>query len=113
STSGSITGHGSQPLANLNQAGQQSYALTAGESFRYRNQGEDSFSLSEVGSYGGGSYTLSGITYSESGSDSFGLAETVTQSISGTAALAGDLSFSGGNHALGASSRDTFQFGSL
>jgi hypothetical protein len=109
-----VQGNGTQPLADLSQTGQQSYADTASDSFALTNHGSNNFALTELGTSSGSAYALSSVTYNETGGvDSIGLTETVVESVSGTATTSGNQSFAGSNHTLGASASDSFQFTSL
>ena len=136
-----LSGSGSQALMDsLEESGQQSYSDAVTESFNYSNSGSDIFSLSEEGSYSGGSFALSSVAYNEQssaasstggmggggglglggggtpasqGGDSFQFTDTLVRTRSGSGAESGSQSFAGTNPSLADSSSDSFQFGEL
>jgi hypothetical protein len=115
-SNGSVTvkGNGTTQLADLSETGQQSYASTTSESFTATNQGNDTYSLSELGTYGNNSYSFSNVTYNETASsNTVSLTETVVQSQSGTATTSGSQSFSANQHSLGNNSNNSFQLTGL
>ncbi len=114
--SGTATVQGSDrvPLGNnLLQTGQYSYTVTGVQSFSSSLQGNDTFLLTELGQYAGNSYSLSSVTYSESGTQSSVFNATFTDSETGNGSTTGAQSFSGGNHTLGGSASESFQFTGL
>jgi hypothetical protein len=63
-----VTGTVVQPLTDdLLESGQQSWSETAVEQFNSTNQGQDSFALSELGTFAGNSYALGSVSYQEAG----------------------------------------------
>jgi hypothetical protein len=109
-----ITGSGSQPLYDhLTQSGQQSYTDTVSESFTASNHGQDTFSLSEQGSYDGSNFALSSVAFSESGQNSLAFTDTLTEARGGTETANGSQAFSGNLHTFGAASSESFQFSDL
>ena len=103
-----IGGSGGQPIADMLQAGQQTYSLTDAESFTYGNAGSDSFSLTEQGSPSGSSFSFGTVQYNESGSYSTSFDEqgTLTASGTGVGSVTENLngSGSGGNGGSGSGS---------
>jgi hypothetical protein len=106
-----VAGSVRQPLSDvLDQTGQNSYTETAVEQYSDTEEGSDSFALSLLGNAGANlSYDLGTVTYQEQGTNTHLFNATVTDAQSGTGSGSGAQSFSGNNHALGASAAQSYQ----
>jgi hypothetical protein len=105
--SATLAGNGCQALADFSQTGQQTYQSNTTDAFGYTNQGNNTFALSEVGSYANSNYAFTSVAYNETGSNSFALSRTAVQAATTTLAAAGNQCFAGSLHTLGLGSAQT------
>lgn len=87
-----LTASGSEPVADLEETGSEAYASTTVRAFSGTQQGQDSFTLHEDGSYSG-DFVFGSVAYGETGSGSASLDETGTYTATGTMTASGLQSF--------------------
>src|SRR5262245_6507017 len=86
-----LSGNATHPLYDsIGQDGQESYSVALGESITHANQGSDTFTLSETGSYSpSAGFTFANVSYHEQGDSAPTLTMTATLTALGTGVASG------------------------